>query len=64
LSREGKLEIKEDVMGCIYACTCGGNCLSCNSYRKESYFGEAEDLADQQQGYETYDEMLSRNAQR
>jgi hypothetical protein len=47
-------------MGCIYACQCGGLCMGCNIYKKEEYFGHAEDLAAQSKGYENYDEMLER----
>lgn len=38
-------------MGCMYACTCGGNCMSCGSYQREEYFGQAEDLLAQMNGY-------------
>ncbi|MEG2057808.1 MAG: hypothetical protein RRZ84_07850 [Romboutsia sp.] len=33
-------------MGCRYACTCSGNCLSCSSYQPEEYCGHAEDIYD------------------
>jgi hypothetical protein len=46
-------------MGCIYACTCGNNCIGCSEYSPEKYYGHAEDLAAQCQGYESYDQMLS-----
>ena len=31
-------------MGCKNACICGGMCVGCSDYEKESYFGEAEDI--------------------
>ena len=46
-------------MGCIYACSCVGQCLGCPEYQPEQYYGHAEDLAAQAQGYNNYDEMLT-----
>ena len=34
-------------MGCVNACICGGMCIGCSAYEKESYYGEAEDLYDE-----------------
>ena len=44
-------------MGCKYACTCSGNCLSCSGY-PESYFGEAEDIRAQELGFNSYNQYL------
>ncbi len=44
------------MMGCLYACTCGGLCISCRSYKPEQYFGHAEDLLAQMHGYRDSDE--------
>ena len=38
-------------MGCLYACTCGGLCPGCTSYKPEQYYGHAEDLLAQSKGY-------------
>lgn len=66
-------------MGCINACICSGNCLGCNSYKREEYVGQAEDLYDdlhgrqEQQAYDDwvrkqqeeayYEEMYARHEQ-
>jgi hypothetical protein len=45
-------------MSCKYACNCSGNCCSCGSYSKESYFGEAEDILAQQLGYDSFEDHM------
>jgi hypothetical protein len=47
-------------MGCIYACICGGLCISCHEYKPETYFGEAEDIASQSRGYKDMDDEINR----
>lgn len=37
-------------MSCKFACVCSGLCIGCQSREPETYFGEAEDLADRASG--------------
>ena len=45
-------------MGCRLACSCGGNCMTCGSYQKESYFGEAEDIRARELGYSSFEDHM------
>lgn len=44
-------------MGCLYACTCGSNCLNCSTYKPEQYYGHAEDVLAQTKGFSSVEEM-------
>ena len=36
-----------------------GTCNNCNSFEKEEYFGEAEDIQSRAMGYESFDQHMS-----
>jgi len=44
-------------MSCVNACICSGNCLRCDSYKKEEYVGHAEDLYDYLHGRQEQQEQ-------
>ena len=43
-------------MGCKYSCNCGGFCPGCHNFEKETYYGEAEDVAARGRGFSSYED--------